>query len=267
MRLQSLLWISLLLLGGLAACDSKRVHVDVVADVLVNDPATVPVAGTLVTFRSVKIVDGEELGRSQFTLSKSTGSDGHASFTVGYNVTTDEAVLLEASTGNGTNLQTKRISGTEIHGLAALTDLGIAVVTPLLILVECPQANPDYCGGTCRNVKHDKEHCGKCGHACAVDCLDGSCIPCSSAVGTWTITGDCPTKECTVTQDTCGGSIVCTKADGSKTDPATINAGDGTLNFEASLGSCDIKLTGNTFNGECGTSLISCSVSGTRSSW
>ena len=55
--------------------------------------------------------------------------------------------------------------------------------------------------------------------------------------------------------------------DGSKTDPATIKAGDGTLNFEASLGSCDIKLTGNTFKGECGASLISCSVSGTRSSW
>ncbi len=257
---------AMLIAMAFVACDKKRVHVDVVTEVLVHDPAAAPLAGRLVTFRSVKFVDGDELDRSIFDLTRTTGQDGKAVFTVGYNVTTDEDVAVEAFTGNGTNKERELVTGGEILAIAATTEVGIVTVTRGLVLVDCPTDKPDYCAATCTNVRHDKANCGTCGHPCQVDCLEGSCIPCSSAVGTWTITGDCPVKACTVTQETCGGSVVCTKGDGSLTDPAAIVAGNGTLTFGASLGTCDVALTGDSFTGSCGNELVSCDVSGARQS-
>lgn len=246
---------------ALTACES-RVHVTATLEVRVVDPAGAPVPGTLVSFHSAKVSEGTELGHSVFDMSRTTGDDGRCSFTVGYNLTPTEDVTLEAWSGNGTNRDRELITGEEAHARSADTDL--VVLTRSLELIACPTETPDLCGVGCVDVRSDRMHCGACGHACAVDCLEGDCVPCSNVAGTWSTSGDCPVRSCTVSQDTCSGTIVCTDADGMPTDPQPITVGDGTLAFGASLGDCNITVHGDAFSGTCGNALVSCSVAGTR---
>lgn len=253
--------LSTLCLLVLAACES-RVHVTATLEVRVVDPAGAPVPGTLVSFHSAKVSEGTELGHSVFDMSRSTGDDGRCSFTVGYNVTTSEDITLEAWSGNGSNRDRELITGEEAHARSADTDL--VVITRSLELIACPTETPDLCSARCVDTQNDPMHCGTCGHACAVDCLGGDCIPCSNVAGAWTTTGDCPVRSCTVTQDTCGGTIVCIDDGGMPTDPQAITVGDGTLSFSASLGTCTVTVRGDSFTGTCGNALLECSVSGTR---
>ena len=253
--------VASLALLALTACE-PRVHVTATLEVRVVDPVGAPVPGTLVSFHSAKVSEGAEIGHSVFDMSRTTGDDGRCSFTVGYNLTPSEDVTLEAWSGNATNRDRELITGEEAQARSADTEL--VVITRSLELIACPTETPDLCSASCVDLRSDRMNCGACGHACAVDCLESACIPCSNVAGAWTTTGDCPVSGCTVTQDTCGGTIVCTDSEGMPTDPQAITVGDGTLSFGATLGTCTITVHGDTFSGECGNSLVSCSVAGTR---
>jgi hypothetical protein len=245
----------------LAACE-QRVHITATLEVRVVDPAGAPVPGTLVSFHFAKVSEGNELGHSVFDMTRTTGDDGRCSATVGYNLTPSEDVTLEAWSGNGSNRDRELITGEEAHARSADTDL--VVITRSLELIACPTETPDLCGARCVDTRSDRTNCGTCGHGCSLDCLEGDCIPCSNVTGVWTTSGDCPVRSCTVTQDTCGGTIVCIDDGGMPTGPQAITVGDGTLSFSASLRTCTITVRGDSFTGTCGNALLECSVSGTR---
>ncbi|MCA9610416.1 MAG: hypothetical protein KC619_32695 [Myxococcales bacterium] len=248
-------------LVAIAGCE-QRVHVTATLEVAVRDPAGMPVAGAGVAFRSIKIVDGAELARSEFMFSRATGSDGRTSFEVGYNVDSSEDILLQAWTGDATNLDAELITGPEAQALAG--DVGFTAITRSVVLTECPMDAPSFCDGACIDSRNDRMNCGGCGVICPVDCLDSECIPCSNGNGTWTLGGDCPVASCVVAQTTCGGTITCTDPGGTTATPVAISLSDGGATFSTDDATCTITLSGDTMSGTCTALLLSCDVTGTR---
>jgi hypothetical protein len=97
-----------------------------------------------------------------------------------------------------------------------------------------------------------------CGQPMSADAGSGS--QCTDISGTWSISGNCGSFSCTITQNGCSTNFSC--ANGAASYTGTINGNN--VTYSGSQGSCQGTISGTTISGNCTQQGSSCSYTANK---